>query len=87
MRNRLIVFCLAGLVAGSGCSFPSANVSRSTSESVSVSEGNKNGPCVAAVTVQESVGGKKHTRHQANVPCANVKAVQDTLAAQAKQGL
>ena len=84
-KSILIGVCLMGLLVG-GCSFQ-PGASRSTSESVSVTERNKNGPCLAAITVQESVNGKKHTGHQANVPCANVKAVQSTLAAQAKQGL
>ena len=86
MSARMIVAaCFLGAAAAGGCSFSGAH--HSTNESISVSEGTKNGICIAAVTVQESINGRKHTAHQANVPCANVSAVKSALAAQAKQGL
>jgi len=85
-KIALIGICLISTATGSGCS-PMPSTNSSTSESVSVTEANKGGPCLAAITVQESVNGRKHSAHQANVPCANVSAVQSTLVTQAKQGL
>ena len=85
--TALLFLGIVSLASGSGCAFPSSTANRSSSENISVSEATKNGVCLATVTVQESVNGRKQTRHQANIPCANVKAVQSTLAAQAKQGL